>query len=281
LKNILCVDVEDWYHPEYVKSRAPENKEERITQGLNEALQLLVEQHVNASFFMVGELAEKCPEMMRKIIEAGHEIAFHGYYHEPLWTLNADVFYHEVARFNSIVRSATREKCLGFRAPSYSMDNRTLWALDILEEAGYIYDGSVFPVKTPLYGVSSAPMTPYHPSSRNIVEQDESRRLVEFPALVYPVMGLRIPASGGFYLRLLPSFILRRAIRKMNKLGFPAVLSFHTWEVDSGTPRLRLGPVKSFVTYYNLNITNKKVKYLLSNFEFVSFRDYIEKHGPM
>lgn len=273
--------MEDWYHPEYVKGRAPKNKEERITQSLRKSLQLLFEQNVNASFFIVGELAEKCPEIMKKIREAGHEIAFHGYYHEPLWALNADVFYHEVAKFNSIVRSATREKCLGFRAPSYSLDNRTLWALDTLEEAGYVYDASVFPVKTPLYGYSSTPMTPYHPSSKNIVEQDESRGLIEFPALVYCFMGLRIPAAGGFYLRLLPSFILGRAIKKMNKLGFPAVLSFHTWEVDSDTPRLRLGPMKSFVTYHNLNETNKKVKYLLSNFQFMSFRDYLEKHGLM
>jgi polysaccharide deacetylase family protein (PEP-CTERM system associated) len=267
--------VEDWYHPEYVRDKAPKNKEERVTQGLNRILRLLVGKNINASFFIVGELAEKHPEIMERIMEAGHEIGFHGYYHEPLWSLTADEFFNEIARFDSVIRSTTKGKCLGYRAPSYSMDNRTSWALDILEEAGYLYDASVFPVKTPLYGVSSAPTTPYHPSSKNISERDESRRIVEFPALVYKFMGVRIPAAGGFYLRLLPSFMLRRAIRKMNELGFPAVLSVHTWEVDSKTPRLRLGLAKSFITYYNLNATYKKLKSLLSSFPFGSFRDYL------
>jgi len=280
LENILGVDVEEWYHPEYVKSKAPKNKEEHVTQGINKTLQLLREHKVGATFFIVGELAEKHPEIMQKIMDNGHEIAFHGYYHDPLWTSSADAFRHEVKRFNSIVRSVTGEKCLGFRAPSYSMDNRTVWALDILEEAGYLYDSSVFPMKTPLYGVSSAPTTPYHPSSMNVVEQDNNRKLIEFPALVYPVIGLRIPVAGGFYLRFLPPSIIIKAVKKMNKEGFPAVLSFHTWEMDSTTPRLNLGPMKSFVTYHNLKATKKKLELILSNFRFRGFRYYIEKSDP-
>jgi len=278
LKNILAVDVEDWYHPEYVKSRAPKIKEEHVSQSLDKTLQLLREHKVDATFFIVGELAEKHPEMMDKIVRNGHETAFHGYYHDPLWVLSPDEFRQEVVRFNSMVRSVTGEKCLGFRAPSYSIDNETLWALDILEEVGYLYDSSVFPMKTPLYGVSSAPVKPYRPSSRNIVEQDRSRNLIEFPALVYPVMGLRIPTAGGFYLRFLPSFIIKKAVKKMNAQGFPAVLSFHTWEMDNSTPRLNLGAMKSFITYYNLDATKKKLKCLMSSFRFMGFRHYIEKH---
>lgn len=279
MKNILAVDVEDWYHPEYVRSRAPKDKEEHVSQSLDKTLQLLREHKVDATFFVVGELAEKQPEMLEKIVKNGHEIAFHGYYHDPLWTLSPHDFHHEVVKFNSMVRSVTGDKCLGFRAPSYSIDNQTVWALDILEEVGYIYDSSVFPMRTPLYGVSSAPIKPYHPSSRNIAEQDKNRNLIEFPALVYPVMGLRIPTAGGFYLRLLPSFIIKKAVKKMNTRGFPAVLSFHTWEMDNTTPRLNLGPMKSFITYYNLDATKKKLIFLLSSFRFMSFKHYMEKHG--
>jgi len=279
LENILCVDVEEWYHPEYVKRKVPKNKEERIIQSLEITFQLLSQYDVNATFFIVGELIEKHPEMIEMISEKGYEVAFHGYYHDPLWTLNADEFRRQVMKFNSEVHSIIGKECLGFRAPSYSLDNRTLWALDILEEAGYFYDSSVFPSKTPLYGVPSAPLIPYHPSSTNIVEQDGGRRFIEFPALVYPVLGLRIPTGGGFYLRLLPLFIIKKAVDKMNKRGFPAVLSFHTWEVDPDTPRLRLGFVKSFITYYNLNATRKKMNFLLSKFQFTSFKDYLEKHG--
>jgi polysaccharide deacetylase family protein (PEP-CTERM system associated) len=273
------VDVEGWYHPEYVKRKVPKNKEERIIQSLKITFQLLSQYDVNATFFIVGELVEKYPEMIEMISEKGYELGFHGYYHEPLWALNADAFRRQVMKFNSKVQSIIGGKCSGFRAPSASLDNRTLWALDILEENGYLYDSSVFPSKTPLYGVPTAPIIPYHPSSRNIADQDEYRRLIEFPALVYPVLGLRIPTGGGFYLRLLPPSVIKKAVDKMNKRGFPAVLSFHTWEVDPDTPRLRLGLVKSFITYYNLNATRKKLKFLLSKFQFVSFKDYLEKHG--
>jgi polysaccharide deacetylase family protein (PEP-CTERM system associated) len=273
------VDVEGWYHPEYVKRKVPKNKEERIIQSLKITFQLLSQYDVNATFFIVGELVEKYPEMIEMISEKGYELGFHGYYHEPLWALNADAFRRQVMKFNSKVQSIIGGKCSGFRAPSASLDNRTLWALDILEENGYLYDSSVFPSKTPLYGVPTAPIIPYHPSSRNIADQDEDRRLIEFPALVYPVLGLRIPTGGGFYLRLLPPSVIKKAVDKMNKRGFPAVLSFHTWEVDLDTPRLKLGLVKSFITYYNLNATEKKLKFLLSNFQFISFKNYLEKHG--
>jgi len=273
------VDVEGWYHPEYVKRKVPKNKEERIIQSLKITFQLLSQYDVNATFFIVGELVEKYPEMIEMISERGYELGFHGYYHEPLWALNADAFRRQVMKFNSKVQSIIGGKCSGFRAPSASLDNRTLWALDILEENGYLYDSSVFPSKTPLYGVPTAPIIPYHPSSRNITDQDEDRRLIEFPALVYPVLGLRIPTGGGFYLRLLPPSVIKKAVDKMNKRGFPAVLSFHTWEVDPDTPRLRLGLIKSFITYYNLNATRKKMKFLLSKFQFVSFKEYLEKRG--
>jgi hypothetical protein len=167
---------------------------------------------------------------------------------------------------------------MGFRAPSYSLDNRTKWALDELEKAGYVYDSSVFPIKTPLYGESSAPLTPYHPSSKNIADRDNNQKLIEFPALVYPVLGLKIPAAGGFYLRFFPAFIIKGAIKKMNKTGYPAVLSFHPWELDPETPRLKLGLTKSFVTYHNLAATGEKLADLISTFQFTSFKNYLGKH---
>jgi len=255
------------------------SKIEHITLSFNKALNLIEACNVDATFVVVGEIAERHPEILEKINENQHEIAFHGYYHDPLWVMDADVLRDEVKRYDLLVRSITGEKCIGFRAPSYSLDNRTSWALDVLEEQGYIYDSSIFPLKTPLYGISGAPIIPYHPSSRDVTEQDERRRLIEFPALIYPIFGLRIPAAGGFYLRLLPLYIFDRAIRKMNKNDFPAVLTVHPWELDDDTPRLALGPVKSFVTYYNLKATKRKLKSLTSRFEFTSFRNWIDEYG--
>ncbi len=277
ISNILCVDLEDWYHPEYVKSKVSGIAEGRINQSLDLTLNLLSKNNVKATFFVVGELAEKNPNLLIKIKENGHEIAFHGYNHDPLWELNEDRFRLELEKYKSLVQSVTGERCLGFRAPSYSLDNETKWAIKALKDTGFTYDSSVFPVRTPLYGEASAPITPYYPSTDDISKNSTSTEFMEFPALVYPFVGLKIPAAGGFYLRTLPVSLLKRAIRRMNKHGYPAVLTIHNWELDPQTPRLKLGLYKSFVTYHNLTKTSKKLSLLLSEFSFTSFKNYLEK----
>lgn len=275
LKNILSVDLEEWYHPEYVKKRGINTRIKRLPRSLNNTLDLLRAYDVSATFFIVGELVEKHPEIVEEINEKGHEVAFHGYHHEPLWKLNAKAFELEVKRFNSM----TKKKCLGFRAPSFSLNNETRWALEILKNAGYIYDSSIFPVKTLLYGLQKAPMKPYKLSHEDVTKEDESGKLWEFPLLVYSIMGLRIPAAGGFYLRLFPTRLIERAVKKMNKHGEPAVIYIHNWELDSEMPRLKLGIYKSFVTYHNAEKTEEKMKHLLSSFKFTSLRVHMEEHG--
>jgi len=272
LDNILSIDLEEWYHPEYVKSKAPRTKEERITESLNKTLCLLNDYDVNATFFIVGEIAEKHPETLEKISENGHEIAFHGYHHEPLWRLNAEILQLEVKKFGSL----TKERCIGFRAPSFSLNNKTKWALKVIEDAGYKYDSSIFPTKTPLYGVWGAPTRPYRPSYEDLTKEDENVKLWEFPLLVYQFAGLRVPMAGGFYLRFFPVNMVKRAIRKANKDGFPAVLFLHCWELNSDTPKLKLGPYKSFVTYHNLRETKRKLISILSDFKFTDLRSHVE-----
>ena len=275
LYNILSIDLEEWYHPEYVRTAALGNKQERITKSLEKTLGLLDEHNVNATFFVVGELLEKHPEIVEKIKEKGHEIAFHGYHHEPLWKSNAETLRSETKSFRSLIK----EKCLGFRAPSFSLSNETKWALKVLEEVGYIYDSSVFPAKTPLYGLSSAPIRPYMISCENVAKEDENAVLWEFPLLVYSLAGVRVPVAGGFYLRFFPVDIIKRAVKKANKQRFPAVLFVHNWELDAETPKLKLGLYKSFVTYYNLEETRKKLNNLLSGLEFTSVRNFMEEKG--
>lgn len=269
--NILTVDIEEWYHPEYVRSGMLPFKEERIQQSLKRTLDLLDRRNLQATFFVVGELAEKHPEIIEDIKENGHEIAFHGYHHEPLWNLDADTLRTEIQRFNSLIG----EKCSGFRAPSFSLSNKTRWSLKVLENSGYQYDSSLFPVKTPLYGVWNAPTKPYKPSHENITINDESARLWEFPLLVYKLKGIRVPVAGGFYLRFFSVDLIAKAIKKLNKLGFPAVIFFHNWELDSETPRLKLGLYKYFVTYHKLKETSKKLENLLSRFQFTSIKEYM------
>lgn len=274
MKNILCIDVEDWYHPEYVRNKVTD-KIDRINHSFDMTLNLIKKYDANATFFVVGEIAEKHPEILDKIHENRSEVAFHGYHHKPLWELDSHVFLKETKKFDALVNSVISEKSIGFRAPSYSLNNETLWSLDVLEKEGYIYDSSLFPVKTPLYGVTGAPLIPYRPSSKNIKEKDRLRNFIEFPALVNNIFGLRIPAAGGFYLRAFPLSHFDRAIKQINEKGFPAIITIHPWELDNDTPRLKLSPLKSLVTYYNICSTKKKIEYLLSNYDFTSFRDYI------
>lgn len=275
MKNILSVDVEGWYHPEYVRNKVKETFVERVHQGINNAFQLLREYNANATFFVVGELVDKHPEIVNQINEEGHEVAFHGYYHKPLWELNAKEFQLELENFSSLIK----EKCLGFRAPSLSLDNKTKWVLKVLERFGYKYDSSVMPVRTPLYGVKGAPLRPYRPSYENVAKEDKNAKLLEFPLLVYQLASVKIPAAGGFYLRLFPVDFIKRAIKKANKQGFPAVIFFHPWELDPKTPRLKLSPYKSFVTYYNLDGMKKKLKNILSTFKFTSIENHAEEKG--
>jgi polysaccharide deacetylase family protein (PEP-CTERM system associated) len=271
LENILTIDLEEWYHPEYVRKSVRVKRKGRMRESIDLTMRLLEESKAVATFFVVGEIAEKHPDIIEKIIDGGHEVAFHGYNHEPLWQSDPVKFCSEIKKFNSLISG----RCIGFRAPSFSLRNGTIWALKVLEEMNFLYDSSVFPSQTPLYGVPRAPVKPYKPSSMDITMEDEDGKLWEFPVLVYPFPGANLPMSGGFFLRLLPTFIVKKTIKKMNKLGFPATIYVHSWELDKGTPRLRLGPYASFVTYFNRDGTLRKLRALLSSFRFTSVRNYM------
>jgi len=272
LLNILTVDLEEWYHPEYVRKETLPHKEERIQHSLRITLDVLNKHDLKATFFLVGELAENHPEILKDLRENDHEIAFHGHHHEPLWNLDSRRFLQEIENFNSLIG----EKCAGFRAPSFSLNNKTKWALKALEDSGYQYDSSLFPVKTPLYGVFGAPITPYKPSHQNVTAKDENTKLWEFPLLVYSLKGVKMPVAGGFYLRFFPVNLIAKAIKKLNQQGFPAVIFFHNWELDPETPRLKLGLYKYFVTYHRLRETSKRLEHLLSRFQFATIKEYMK-----
>lgn len=278
MKNILTIDVEELFHAEYVRNLREKGNIFRTPSTMPKILRLLDDHNTKATFFVVGELAEKYPRLVKEIIDRGHEVAFHSYDHRPLWEKNPGQLEKEIERFNELLMSTTGDRSLGFRAPSFSLDNKTRWALEVLENTGILYDSSVFPTWTPLYGITDVPVNPYKPSKDDITVEDIGAKLWEFPLAVYSLLGFRIPAAGGFYLRFVPSLVWR-AIKKMNQLGSPAVIYVHTWELDSDTPRLRLSPYKSFVTYHNLEKTAELLKRLLHDFPFTSSVKYIETAG--
>jgi len=275
LLNILTIDFEEWYHPEYVKHNAALNRKDYSSQGLGKAFELLEKHNCIATFFVVGEIAKKHPEFIKQIEEKGHEVAFHGYFHEPLSQKTADTLRWEINEF----RSAIGKSCIGFRAPSFSLNQTTKWALDVLEENEFKYDSSIFPASTPLYGLSRAPTKPYKPSHDNVSVEDKETRLWEFPLHVYSSRILRLPMAGGFYLRFFPLRLIMRSIKKANNDECPAVVFVHTWELDPKTPKLKLGLYKSFVTYHNLEKTASRLEQMLSNFEFTSVQNYMKEKG--
>lgn len=271
VENILSIDVEEVFHGEYTRQyrhglcyRTPDN--------IPPILKILEEYDAKATFFMVGEIAEKYPEVINEILEKGHEVSFHGGTHEPLWRLTPERFREEVKAFKKL-----HPDCIGFRAPSFSLNNDTKWALKVLKEQNFSYDSSVFPAWTPLYGVYGAPQRPYVPSLSDVSKEGNANySIIEFPLSVYCFLGFKLPIAGGFWLRFLNIRVIRKGIKKMNEKDLPAILYVHNWELDPGTPRLRLNPYKSFVTYHGIEKTEKLLRCLLHEFHFSSFADYIK-----
>jgi polysaccharide deacetylase family protein (PEP-CTERM system associated) len=275
LLNILTVDFEEWHHPEYVRDKCSESKESNASNDLCETLSLLEKHGKEATFFVVGEIAQKDPSLIKQIRGKGHEVGFHGFDHVPLWNKNAETLELEIKKFRAIADNS----CIGFRAPSFSLNNKTKWALSTLTENGFRYDSSIFPASTPLYGVRNAPIRPYKPSCEDVSIESEKTTLWEFPLHVYSTPILRLPLAGGFYLRFFPLRLIKKSIKKANEDGRPAVLFVHTWELNPKTPKLKLGPYRGFVTYHNLEKTAQKLDQLLSQFEFTSVRNYMKEQG--
>jgi len=274
--NILQIDVEDWYCDLDIKYWG--SYKDRVVQSTDKVLAILKERNIHATFFILGYVAERFPQLVRKIKEEGHEIASHGYSHIPITKQTPPEFEEDLLKSIRILEKISGDKIWGYRAPQFTIVNETSWAIDILKKNGLRYDSSIFPVKTPLYGVPDAPLFPYHVSSSNIKEDNPEENFLEFPLSVYkiPVIKKNIPIAGGFYLRFFPYRFISYAIKKINKANHPAVCYLHPWELDPEQPR-----EKSFkwYHYYRLHSTERKFKQLLRDFKFTSTREWIENEG--
>ena len=274
MQNAFTIDLEDWYHPEFVTKFVPAHqRKDQVENAVKPLLQLLDRYNVSATFFVSGQVAERHPELIEKIYNEGHEIASHGYSHKRLHELGKEKFEDDIRKSVNILESVVKEKIIGFRAPSYSINQDTIWALDILENLGYKYDSSVFPLrfrKNSLYGVRNAPLYPYSPSKKDITKEseDEKRKIIEFPLSVVKFAGVKIPVAGGAYLRLFPAWFLRLAIKRINKEKRPAIIYVHPWETYEKTPRIKLPFPHGQITYYGIGSSLEKVENLLRNFRF-------------
>ena len=275
--NILGIDFEDWYHPELIQKNIESKKYvPKVINGIDKILEFLSNNNTYATFFMVGELLEKKPELLDKILENGHEIAFHTMNHDRIDNKGfKEKFQEEIKIFARL----TEKKSKGFRAPTFSLNSTSAWIIDILLENDYLYESSIVPAKTNMYGFANAEVKPYLISSENLEKNSADGKLIEFPLLVTKFLGKKIPAGGGFYLRTLPQRIIKNAIKNYEKRAIPATFYVHSWELTPEfMPKIALPKKDKFVTYYNIEKTMTKLGKILKEFEFTSFSRYLQKN---
>jgi len=275
--NLIGIDFEDWYHPELVKKFVKDKKHEPIMfKGLDKIIELLRKNDTQATFFVVGELIKKNPEILDKILENDHEVGFHTMYHDRIDSIEyKEKFNDEIKQFAEL----TNKRSKGFRAPTFSLNSDSSWIIEKLVENDYLYDSSVVPAKLDLYGIPDAEHKPYRISAKSLENNSEDSKLLEFPLLVTKFLGKKIPAGGGFFLRTLPDRIVKNAIKNYEKQGIPSTFYIHSWELTPEfMPKIKLPQKENFVTYHNINKSYEKMNNLLKEFEFTTFSNYISKY---
>ncbi len=265
--NALSVDLEDWFCAYNLRIAMDDwdARELRVVDNTHRLLELLAKHRTHATFFVLGWIAERVPDLVREIDRCGHEIATHGYSHTLLTQMTPDAFEADLRRALAVTQPYTPSAIRGFRAPSFSVTARTLWAYDILAKVGIAYDSSVFPIQYhPDYGIPDAPLAIYQAGS-----------VVEVPMSLARVLGRRIPCSGGGYFRVLPYAITKFLIGQCNREGRPVIFYIHPWEVDPGQPRVKMSLAKSFRHYSNLDRTMGRLDRLLDDFKFIPIREVL------
>lgn len=277
--NVLSFDLEHWYTATLVRGEIT-SPVAHLENSVAIVRDILRAHDTTATFFVVGEVAAEYPALIRSLAEDGHEIASHGQTHTPLFELSPEEFARELEISSDAIESATGVRPAGFRAPNFSVTPRTAWAFDILEQSDLRYDSSVFPVRTPMYGVSSAPIRPYRIGSEDFFsagDPDDSDSLLEFPlATFHPVV--RLPTAGGFYARLFPTWLMQRGITNLNRRGIPATLYFHPWEFNPAVATRELPLHKRFVSFYGIDTLAEKLEELLVSHEFDTIERYISQN---
>ena len=263
--NALTIDVEDYYHVSAFESviscESWERYESRVEQNTHRILDIMDVYNTKATFFVLGWIAERYPQLTREINARGHEVASHGYSHRRIYTQTVDQFREETRRSKHVLEEIIGQPVLGYRAASYSITTHSLWALDILLEEGFVYDSSIFPIRHDLYGI------PGYRRFCHILSTDKEHGLVEFPLSTIQLGKIKLPIAGGGYFRLFPYGLTRWGIRYLNNTEYqPAVIYLHPWEIDPDQPRIQAGRLSRFRHYLNLARTEGRLRTLLQDF---------------
>lgn len=274
-KNILSVDVEEWFHIlELDTTPKPTewNKlESRIERNFYTLLDLFDESKAKATLFCLGWIAERFPHLLREADRRGHEIASHGNSHQLIYTQSRTEFFEDIKLAKDKIENSIGKPVRGYRAPGFSVVESTPWVYEEIARAGYGYDSSLFPTKRGHGGMTGAKKSPH------LVETTHGK-LVEFPISVASVLGKEICFFGGGYLRLFPYFLIRKMAEKVNSEGRPVVFYIHPREIDPTHPRIQMNPIRRFKSYVNLSTTIPKLRNLTQEFQLISFRDWLSEN---
>jgi polysaccharide deacetylase family protein (PEP-CTERM system associated) len=277
IHSAMTVDVEDYFQVQafagVIAPRDWPTIPRRVEGNVERILGLFAESGVHATFFTLGWVAERHPEMVRRIVAAGHELASHGYGHQRADGQDRATFTDDVTRAKAILEDVGGVEVRGYRAPTFSIGRANPWAFDALAEAGYSYSSSVFPVRHDLYGTPDAPRAPYRPGDG---------ALVEIPMTTLRLGGRNLPCAGGGYFRLMPYALFRLALRHVHRSeGMPGVFYFHPWEIDPGQPRVSAAPRRArFRHYVNIARMEARLQNLLRDFAWDRMDRVFADHLP-
>lgn len=266
IRNAFSIDVEDYFQVSALAPHFPrqiwDQQPCRVERNVDRMLEILEDSQVHATFFTLGWVAERYPDMVKRVVAGGHELASHGYGHQRASDLSRDEFFDDITRAKKILEDLGGQVVIGYRAPSFSIGENNLWALDLLGEAGYQYSSSIYPIRHDHYGMPNAPRFAFRPS--------DSRSLLELPATTIRLFNRNLPAAGGGYFRLLPYQMSRWSINRVNNVDKqPCIFYCHPWEIDPDQPRPHGMTFKTrFRHYVNLGRTESRLRSLLKDFRW-------------
>lgn len=274
MRNVLSIDVEDWYQVAALAPSVPRDswprREGRVERSVGRLLDMLARRSLQATFFVLGWTAERHPRLVPAIVAAGHEIASHGWSHRNVYDQSPGEFREETLRSRAMLQDQSGQPVRGYRAASFSVTAASLWALDVLVDAGFEYDSSVFPIRHDRYGIPGASTAPGR------IAAPSGRTLVEFPMSTAYWLGQRVPVCGGGYFRILPYGLVQRGLRQINAVQRqPFCFYLHPWEIDPGQPRVPAGLVSRFRHYTGLERCEARLGRLLDEFRFGTMQEVL------
>lgn len=266
IKNALTVDVEDYFQVSAFANSIDQKEWDdhplRVENNTHRLLDLFDEGKLKATFFILGWVAERKKELVLEIARRGHEVACHGYSHQLVYNQTPDVFREETVRAKNILEDIIQQQVRGYRAASYSITEKSQWALDILAESGFVYDSSIFPVRHDRYGMPDTPEHPYR------LKTPAGNSIIEFPLSTAKIINYRLPVAGGGYFRLYPYWLSRMGLRQINRKQKPFIFYLHPWEIDPDQPKIAASWFSRFRHYNNLDKCESRLRNLTADFEF-------------